>query len=74
MGLRELTARNDQIRQAMSPAVTALETAPCSRWYQLSPTAGRTPSLLFYQDQKISGLITQTDLLAFLAREMNRYT
>ncbi|HRO49572.1 MAG TPA: HPP family protein [Hyphomicrobium sp.] len=71
VGLRELTQDRGHVGQLMSPAVTALETDPA---VSLAPalTDGRAHAVVIVdEDRRLKGLITQTDLLALLARQMS---
>ncbi|MFU0504801.1 HPP family protein [Pseudaminobacter sp. NGMCC 1.201702] len=68
VGLRELTLAGDDIRQTMSTASTAAADDPA---LSLLPalTDGRTHAVVIVDDDHfVLGLITQTDLLAAMAR------
>ena len=70
VGLRELVHPGDSIGDLMSTAVTA---APDHDAFTILPalTDGRTHAVVITnQDEKIVGLITQTDLLTALARTL----
>lgn len=70
VGLRELTVDTQRIGQVMSPAVTASESDSAISLVS-ALTDGRAHAVVIVDDaDRLVGLITQTDLLAVLARQM----
>lgn len=71
VGLRELALDGDKVGDVLSDAVTAFERDPALAL--LPPlTNGRTHAVVIVDnDRRARGLITQTDLLAFLAQRLS---
>lgn len=70
VGLRELTEDGDRVEQLMSAATTALEDDP-ALGLVAALTDGRAHAVVVTDgENRVRGLITQTDLLALLAQQI----
>lgn len=70
VGLRELTEEGERVEQLMSAATTAQEDDP-ALGLVAALTDGRAHAVVIIEGQnRVRGLITQTDLLALLAQQM----
>jgi CBS domain-containing membrane protein len=75
IGLRELAAGSERIRERISPAVTAWPETPMTELIPLLSN-GRTHAVIITDgDGRIAGIVTQTDLLvavsgALLAKDL----
>lgn len=70
VGLRELTEEGERVEQLMSAATTAQEDDP-ALGLVAALTDGRAHAVVIIDGQnRVRGLITQTDLLALLAQQM----
>lgn len=70
IGLRELAAGSERIRDRISPAVTARPDAPVTDLVPLLSN-GRTHAVIIIdRDGRIAGIVTQTDLLVAVSRAL----
>jgi CBS domain-containing membrane protein len=70
IGLRELAAAGERVEDVMVPALTTTPDAPASALLGPLADQGRHAATVVGADGRVVGLVTQTDLLAAIGREL----
>lgn len=70
VGLRELTQATGTIGDLVSPAVTAVPEQSAMRLVPILSDGHKHAAIIIDDERRVLGLITQTDLLAVLARQV----